>query len=138
MRQTYSCQILMKLEFAQQFFEKKLQISNFMKIRPVEAEMFHMDRHDEADSVFRNFAKAPNKKWCKKGNCKRRDCDRLRCSGLGLVLKLADIVHCYSKFKTQINPCYNTRTYIPTPNDPLSAETMLKKEEEALCSNICV
>jgi len=34
----------MKLESCRQFFLKKLaQISNFMKIRPVEAEMFHAD-----------------------------------------------------------------------------------------------
>jgi hypothetical protein len=32
----------MKLEFSQQIF-KKIQISNFMKIRPLEAELFHVD-----------------------------------------------------------------------------------------------
>jgi len=37
----YSCHILIKLEFSQQVLEK--QISNFMKIRPVRAEMFHVD-----------------------------------------------------------------------------------------------
>ena len=42
-----------------------------MKIRPVGTKLFHtgqtegrtdgqMDRHDEANSAFRNFAKAPN------------------------------------------------------------------------------
>ena len=47
---------------------KQTQISNFMKIRPVEAELFHADRrtdeltdgeniHDEGKSPFRNFAK---------------------------------------------------------------------------------
>jgi hypothetical protein len=40
-------------------------MSNFMKIRPVGAELFHADgrtdtaRHDEVNSRFRNFAKAP-------------------------------------------------------------------------------
>ena len=38
---------------------KKHQISNFMKIRPVEAELFHAggrtDRHDEAHSRFSQF-----------------------------------------------------------------------------------
>jgi hypothetical protein len=34
----YSCQILMKLEFSRQIFEKNTQISNFMKIRSVGAE----------------------------------------------------------------------------------------------------
>jgi len=34
----------MKLEFSLQIFEKKNpQISNFMKIRPVGAELFHAD-----------------------------------------------------------------------------------------------
>jgi len=48
----YSCQTLMKLEFS-----KNPHISNFMKIRPVGAELFHADgrtdrwsdRHDEAN-----------------------------------------------------------------------------------------
>jgi len=34
----YSCQFLMKLEFS-----KNPQISSFMKIRPVGAELFHAD-----------------------------------------------------------------------------------------------
>ena len=37
-------------------FSKNIQISNFMKIRPVGAELFHADRrtdgHDEANSRF--------------------------------------------------------------------------------------
>jgi hypothetical protein len=37
-------QILVKLEFYGQTFEKKTQFSYFMKIRPVEAELFHADR----------------------------------------------------------------------------------------------
>jgi hypothetical protein len=40
-------------------------MSNFMKIRPVGAELFHADgrtdRHDEANSRFHNFANAPKK-----------------------------------------------------------------------------
>jgi len=62
------------------FFERVLknaQISNFMKIRPVETELFRADRHrgggtegltdrhDEA-VTFLNFAKAPKK--CKPSN----------------------------------------------------------------------
>jgi hypothetical protein len=41
----YCCQILIKLEFSRQIFEKKnnTQISNFMKIRPMVAELFHAD-----------------------------------------------------------------------------------------------
>jgi len=41
----------MTLEFSGQIFEKS---SNFMKIRPEEAE-FHADRHDEANSRFSQF-----------------------------------------------------------------------------------
>ena len=44
---------------------KNTQISNFMKIRPAGAELFHVDRrtdrHDVANVSFRNFAKPPNK-----------------------------------------------------------------------------
>ena len=36
--------MLTKLEFSRQIFEKKCQISNFNKICPVEAELFHADR----------------------------------------------------------------------------------------------
>jgi len=40
----YSCQILTKIEFSQQIFEKKKpQVSNFMIIRLVGAELFHAD-----------------------------------------------------------------------------------------------
>ena len=39
---------------------KKTQVSNFMKIRPVGAELLHTggrtDGHDEANSRFRNFS----------------------------------------------------------------------------------
>jgi len=38
----YSCQILSKLEFFLRMF-KNCQISNFMKILPVGAELFHAD-----------------------------------------------------------------------------------------------
>ena len=45
----------MKLEFSGQIFEKA-QIPNFMKVRPVGADLFHVDvqthRHDEATSPF--------------------------------------------------------------------------------------
>jgi hypothetical protein len=38
----YSCQILMKFEFSQHIF-KHAQISNFMKIHPAGANLFHAD-----------------------------------------------------------------------------------------------
>jgi len=50
------------LNFLNKFW-KNTQISNFMKICPAGAELFHAnggtDRHDEV--AFRNFAKVPNK-----------------------------------------------------------------------------
>jgi hypothetical protein len=52
---------LIKLEFSQQIFEKS---SNFMKIRPVGAELFHFDGRTDMTKLivaFRNFANAPNK-----------------------------------------------------------------------------
>jgi hypothetical protein len=52
----YICLILMKLEFSRQISLKIPQISNFMKIRLVGAELFNedgqTDRHDEANSGF--------------------------------------------------------------------------------------
>ena len=54
-------QILMKLEFSGQIFEKRTKTSNLMKIRPVDAELFHADgrtdRHDEANICFSQFFK---------------------------------------------------------------------------------
>jgi hypothetical protein len=54
----------MKLEF--NGFSKKSQISNFTKIRPVEAELFHVDGQTEGETdmtkltvAFCNFANAP-------------------------------------------------------------------------------
>jgi hypothetical protein len=48
----------MKLEFSRQIFEN-IQISKFMKIPPVVAELLHAgcrtDRHEEADSRFSQF-----------------------------------------------------------------------------------
>jgi hypothetical protein len=55
----YCCQILMKLEFSVQIFEKYLHI-RLRENRPMGAELFHedrrtdvqTDRHDEANSRF--------------------------------------------------------------------------------------
>jgi hypothetical protein len=41
----------MKLEFSPQTL-KKTTISNVVKIRPVGAQLFHVDGHDEANSQF--------------------------------------------------------------------------------------
>ena len=48
----YSRQLSMKVEYSREIFEKYL---NFMKIRPVGADLFHTDRQTIA---FRNFAYA--------------------------------------------------------------------------------
>jgi hypothetical protein len=52
----------MKLEFSQQIFEKKVQISNLIKIRPVGTELLRADRltewrtdGHEANSRFSQF-----------------------------------------------------------------------------------
>jgi len=58
----YSCQILMKLGFSRQVFEK---YSNTMRIRPVGTELFHPSIRTDGRTdmtklifAFRNFAKA--------------------------------------------------------------------------------
>jgi hypothetical protein len=51
----YSCHILMKLEFSQQSFKNNL-ISNFTKIRPVGAELFHADRRTDMTKLRVAFA----------------------------------------------------------------------------------
>jgi hypothetical protein len=54
----------MKIEFSQQIFEKNTQISKFMKIPPVEAELSHVSGRTDMTklvAIFRNFAKAPRK-----------------------------------------------------------------------------
>jgi hypothetical protein len=44
----------MKLEFSQNILKKNIPVSNFMKMSPLGADLFHADRrtdgHDEADS----------------------------------------------------------------------------------------
>jgi hypothetical protein len=57
------CEILMKLEFIDRF-SKNIQLSNFIKILPVGAELLHADRGTDMKKVivpFRNFTKAPKK-----------------------------------------------------------------------------
>ena len=58
----------MKVEFSRQIIEKQRKISNFMKIRPLGAELFHAGRQKEGRTVlkemivvFRNFACVPKK-----------------------------------------------------------------------------
>jgi hypothetical protein len=54
----YSSRILMKLESSRQI-KKKVRISNFIKIRPVGAALFHAaDRHDEANSRSMQFCES--------------------------------------------------------------------------------
>ena len=61
---TLSCSTVMKLETSRQIFEgkKNTQISNYMKIRPVGAELFHAGGRTDMTKLtvaFRNFANAP-------------------------------------------------------------------------------
>jgi hypothetical protein len=44
----------MTLELSSQFF-KNSSVPNFMKIRPVKAELYHADGHEEANSRFSKF-----------------------------------------------------------------------------------
>jgi hypothetical protein len=63
---SYACQILMKLGFSRQLFKKSLNIK-FHENRQMGAELFHTDRHDEANSRFSQFcesAKSPNMSEC--------------------------------------------------------------------------
>ena len=53
----YTSEILMKLEFSRQIFEKA-QVSNFIKIRPVGVALFHADGHDDANSRFSQFCES--------------------------------------------------------------------------------
>jgi len=51
--------------FSTDFRKKYTQISNFIKIRPVGAELFHVDGRTDMTKLivaFRNFANAPKKK----------------------------------------------------------------------------
>jgi hypothetical protein len=57
----------MKLEFSWQIFEKNAQISDFTKIRPVGAELFHAGGRADGRTdmtkltvAFRSFANVPN------------------------------------------------------------------------------
>ena len=62
----YFCRILIKLEFSRQVFEKS-QITNFIKIRTVEAELLHVNRQNGRTDMkkltvaFHKFANEPKK-----------------------------------------------------------------------------
>jgi len=57
----YSCPILMKPDFSLQIFGKNNNTQNFMEIRPLGAELFHADRHDETNSRFSQFCEVAYK-----------------------------------------------------------------------------
>ena len=55
----------MEIKFSLNRFLKNIQISNFMKILSVGAELFHADRRTDMTKLmvaFRNFSNAPKKK----------------------------------------------------------------------------
>jgi len=55
----YCCHVLIKLNFLYIFSKKIIPIPNFMKIRPVETDLFHAvghaDGRDEINSRFLEF-----------------------------------------------------------------------------------
>jgi hypothetical protein len=55
----------MKLELSIQIFENKPQISSFIEIRLVGAELFHVDGRTDMNIIvaLRNFAKTHNKHY---------------------------------------------------------------------------
>jgi hypothetical protein len=60
------CHTLKKLRPSPEIFEKSTQMSNFIKLLPVGAELFHADRRTDGEKdmkkpivAFRNFANAP-------------------------------------------------------------------------------
>ena len=55
----------MKLEFFSTDFQKILKYKILWKIHSLGAELSHVDRHDEANGPFPNFANVPNinRKW---------------------------------------------------------------------------
>ena len=59
----FSCHVLITLGFSRQIYEKKqVKISNFMKIRPMGAELFVADGRADMTKLivaFHNFTKAP-------------------------------------------------------------------------------
>jgi len=76
----YACKILMKLQFSDRF-STNAQILDFVKIRPVEADLFQADGQADMTKLiaaFRNFANAPKNRldylqceiW--KTNCRLR------------------------------------------------------------------
>jgi hypothetical protein len=57
-----ACEVKPKFECSRQIFEKNTQISNFMKIRPLEVKFFHPDRRKDMTKLivaFHNFVNAP-------------------------------------------------------------------------------
>jgi hypothetical protein len=61
----YSCQVSIKFEFSEKDFRKIPQISNFVKIFSLEAELFHADGRTDGQTdmskqivAFCNFANA--------------------------------------------------------------------------------
>ena len=60
-------QFLIKFEFSRQIFEKKnTQKSDFMKIRPVGAELFHADRWTDGETRRHNEVKSCFSQFCEK------------------------------------------------------------------------
>jgi hypothetical protein len=66
-RDCYACQLLMKLEVLLADFSQNTQISNFMKIRLVWAELFDADGRpdirEDPNGRFLQFFRCPEHEW---------------------------------------------------------------------------
>jgi len=60
----YSCLIVTKLESSSTDFRKNIQMSNFMKIRPMGAELFHADGQANMTKLIVAFRNANAPKNC--------------------------------------------------------------------------
>ena len=98
--------ILKKLEFSRKILEKNNQMSNFMKIRPVAAELFHADgRTDKAQLTvaFRNFANVP--KMARIVNIYRGKCSHCKTKLLASVPLSKNIyIHIYKILNSVFSP----------------------------------
>jgi hypothetical protein len=113
---SYSCQISIKLVFCRQIFEKNTQISNFIKIHPVGAELFHADRRTDGQtegmtklSRFSQFCEECLKilRSAHGVNCAFRLCLRLT----GFITKM-DSLYCAVR-----SGSINKTAYVPSLRD---------------------
>jgi hypothetical protein len=120
----------MKLEFSRQIF-KNTQISNFMKVPPVGAELFHADRQTDMMKLlvaFRNIAKRLNinivtlLKWAPNFTLPKQQCNEIQVggrillgdnTGTGEVMLRPIMFQCAGvQISTWGHPCTHTHIHI--------------------------